>query len=647
MRWLFVVAVVATLPARAHADDASDEEHETPTAVELSFAGTTARLKATFAFDVTGPGVALNIHSFAIPPNSVVTSGAAIVDGKRHALRLEKAEAVDKTFDALTLKPGRDGNRAWAFALDGTTELVTLDVLAPRSAKVVLELTLDAPTCFFQDVRYVELREAWWQRVPAQHKKLIATSEQLGNTCGIGGDEHERFIGTPSRELSKQPPGERRLGAIAGRLALDSMHIARVEVDLARELTAVPADLHTAIIVDHSRSLDSDELDTQRAIVAAYLRAAPTARVQVISYTRHAQPLLASWMVASHAAPQIDRLIRALPPRNGSNVDAALAEAAKWLADVGGTKRVVIFSDERLAERFDGSVDALRGLLATGTLVHVVHPIGLGSGIERNDGDDSVLSLLAKATQGIATTGALIENSPVDATMLVRPISLDNLDVVAAGWQRLDAFPDGRDCEDALHEGRSCVWWGEGNGAAGPITISGLLWNKPVKRVVHADPTQARALARVLSVLRVFDEELQKQVDEVALAVNSMWSLFARWGGSGGYEDVSGFGSIGTGHFSTSSRDIGIGTGSIGHGERRLDLRAQLEPAIESCHARSRRVTINVETTLEEIVDAAVILDPPDANVASCITEAVWDTTLGISDPPPRIRTRVAFAPSR
>jgi hypothetical protein len=437
------------------------------------------------------------------------------------------------------------------------------------------------------------------------------------------------------------------MGAIAGRLALESIHIARVEIDLARELTAVPADLHTAIVVDHSRSLDSDELDTQRAIVAAYLRAAPTSRVQVIGYTRHARPLLAGWMVASHAAPQVDRVIRALPQRNGSNVDAALAEAAKWLANVRGTKRILLFSDERLAERFEGSADTLRGLLAAGTLVHVVHPIALGAGIERNDNADSVLSLLAKATQGIATFGSVLENSFVDATMLVRPISIDSLEVVAAGWQRLDAFPDGRDCEDALHEGGSCVWWAEGNGAAGPITISGLLWNKPIKRVVHADPTQARALARMLSVLRVLDDELQKQVDAAALAVNSMWSLFAQWGGTGGYEEVSGFGRIGTGQFSTSSRDHGPGTPSIGRGIPRLDLRAQLQPAIDTCRARSRYLTIDVETTLEEIVDVAVVLDPPDAAVESCISEAVWDVTLAIISPPARTRTRVAFAPAR
>ena len=645
MRRFLVVAVVAALPALANAEP--EDTSEQPTSVEVAFAGTTARIKAKFAFEIEGPGVWVGLHSFAIPHNSVVTSGAAIVDGKRHALRLDKADEAKRAFDALTLKPTQRGNRAWVFVLDGGSDLVTIDLLAPRSAKVVLELTLDAPTCFNRDVRYVELDEAWWNRVPARDKTLTATNEQLDHTCSGDGGEHVRWIGSPARELSKQPAGHRRIGTIAGRLALPSTHLARVEIDVARVLSEVPADLHTAIVIDHSRSLTADDIETERGIVAAYLRAAPTSRVQVIGFARHAQPLLASWMIASHAAPQVDRLIRALPLRNGSNVDAALVEAAKWLAQVRGTKRIVVFSDERLGERFDGSAGALVELLAPSTLVHVVQPIGLGSGVERNDDDESVLQLLAKATHGIATFASLVDNSVADATMLVRPISIDKLEVSAAGWERLDALPDGRDCSTSLREGVSCTWWGQGNGAAGPITISGLLWNKPFKRVIHGDPTQALVLARALSAMRALDEELQKQVDEAAHAVSSVWSLFAQWGGSGGYEDLGGFGTIGLGRFGTSSRDHGIGVGSTGRGRGPLDLRAQLQPAVDGCRPSNVYVTINVETTLEEIVHVAVDVQPADASIASCITDAVWDTTLGISDPPPRVTTRVAFGNNR
>lgn len=49
----------------------------------------------------------------------------------------------------------------------------------------------------------------------------------------------------------------------------------------------------------------------------------------------------------------------------------------------------------------------------------------------------------------------------------------------------------------------------------------------------------------------------------------------------------------------------------------------------------------------EEIVDVAVEVAPENAAVHDCLVEAVWDTTLGISDAPPHATTRVAFGNKR
>lgn len=643
MRWLVVVAVLATTTVPARADDDSEK----PTAVTVALAGTTVRLHAKFAFDIEGPGVALSTHSFALPPHSVVTGGTAIIEGKRHRLQLDKADAVDKAFDALTLKPASDGERAWAFVLEGTSDLVTIDVLAPRSAHVVLELTVEAPTCFHKDVRYVELPAAWWHRVADRQRNAIKVNRaDVSAACNSLTDEPTtEWIGFISDHLAKQPAGEQRIGAIAGRLSLESTHFARVEIDLARELTEVPADLHTAIVIDHSRSLTADELEAQRGIVMAYVRGAPTSHVQLIAYARTAEPLLPGWMVASHARPQIDRLIRAQPPRNGSNVDAALAEAAAWLSRVQGTKRILLFSDERLAERFESS-DGLRVLVPSDVLVHLVHPTSADNGIERTDDPDSVLGVLAAATQGIATFGAVGDSGVIDVTMLLRPVRIDQLAISAVGWKDADAIRDDHACEVTLSEGETCTWWGEGNGAAGPITIAGLLWNKPIKRVLRADPSQARAIARALSVMHALDDELQKQVDTVALAVNSVWSLFAQWGGSGGYEDVGGFGTLGLGSFGTSSSDT-FGPPGTGHIGAKLDLRAGLKPAVDGCNPGSAAVTVAVETTLEEIVGVDVDVVPASATLHDCIVEAVWATTLRMPTAPVHATTRVAFGNKR
>ena len=163
MHRVALVALLAAAPALAHAHDA--DEHEKPTAVTATLVGTTVRMKARFAFDVEGPAVGLNSHAFAIPASAMVTSGSVIVDGKRHALELKKADDASRAFDGLTLKPGAGKNRSWVFLVDGGSSLVTLDVLAPKTANVVLELSLEAPTCFFKDRRLIELPTSWWQRV--------------------------------------------------------------------------------------------------------------------------------------------------------------------------------------------------------------------------------------------------------------------------------------------------------------------------------------------------------------------------------------------------------------------------------------------------------------------------------------------------
>ncbi len=637
-----VVAVLAATPALAWAD----EDNDAPTSVQATLVGTNVRMQATFAFDVQGPFVALDLHTFAIPSTAVVTSGAAIVGGKRHRLRLEPAESVERAFDALTLKPGSNDDRAWALAIDAGSSAVSVDVLAPYEAHVVLELTLDAPTCFYKDARYVELPSRWWQRLPAARRASHASDAELSEACGkVGDDGDTQWLGFASRHLVEQPAGERRIGTIAGRLSLDTTSFARVEIDLARELGDVPADLHTVIVVDHSRSMSADELEAQRAIVAAYVRAAPTSRVQVIGYTRRAEPLLPSWMVASHAAPRLDRAIRALPPRNGSNIDAALTEAATWLARVPGTRRIVLFSDERLADRLAEEPAALRALLPADTLVHVVHPASHGFGIER--ADDSMLAPLAAATNGIATFAATDDDGNIDATMLLRPVSLDHIAIGSSGWQTVDAFVDAHACETRLVEGQTCTWWGEGAGAAGPVMLTGLLWNTPVARVLRPDPSQARTLARMLSVIQVFDADLQRQIDRVAFAVNSVWSLFAQWGGSGGYEEIGGFGTLRRGGFGGSTHDTGIGRPGPGRGSITSELQGQLRSVVHRCRPGDARVTLDVETTLEEIVTLAVEVTPADGRVHDCIEEAVWDTTLRIANAPAHARSLVAFGNNR
>lgn len=638
MRWLAVAALFVAAPAWA---DGSDDE-DPLTSVTATLTGTTVRLQARFAVTLDDPGVALATETFTIPAGSVVTAASVVADGHRHRLHLEHAEAASKIVEALTLKPGTDGDRAWAFSLSGSAGLVTLDALVAKPVHAALELVLEMPSCFHRDARYIELPQRWAQHlVHGAHVVVGEDSPEIDEVCGDGSGEPARWIGFAARHLARQPAGDARIGTLAGRLPLEGAQFARIEIDLARRLGDVPRDLHTAIVIDHSRSMTAAELEAQRAIVAAYLRAAPLGHVQVIAYARKAEPQLAGWTIASHAAPMIDRAIRALPPRNGSNLDAALLEAGAWLARVDGTKRILLFSDERLAERL-GSIEpaSLAQLVPRGVLLHVVRPFEGGDTLDRDD--EGALAPLAAATHGIEVTGGITESNQQDATILVRPISLDHLEISAPGWETLDVGVESRDCSIQLAEGHACTWWGRSTAAADTLVIAGLLWNTPFRRIVHADVAQARTLARILSVAQVLDGDLQEQVDRVAVAVNSVWSLFARWGGSGGYEDLGGMGTIGVGRFSGTSHDGGVSdTVGFTEGHIGLDLRRQIQPALAGCGAGTARVDVRVETTQEEIVDVGV--DTASAVLKDCVTEALWDTTLRIANAPQHATTRVAF----
>jgi len=177
----------------------------------------------------------------------------------------------------------------------------------------------------------------------------VAPTEEIDEACGASGGVG--WIALASRALGKRSAGVDRVGVSASKLSLSSLNITRLELSLAAELTTIPRDLYTVIVVDHSRSLTPAQRENERAITLAYLRAVPDSRVQVFGYARTAEPLLPGWMIASRAATRIDRAIRALPPRNGSNLDEALAAASAWLGNIQGTRRVIAFTDERLVRR--------------------------------------------------------------------------------------------------------------------------------------------------------------------------------------------------------------------------------------------------------------------------------------------------------
>jgi hypothetical protein len=511
-------------------------------------------------------------------------------------------------------------------------------VLSPRAGALTAELQLEAPACIDGDVRHVAIPKSWIRALPKEMRARVVSNgraKDLFERCDEDGDrDFLMWIGVPTPELAQRPGGVSRLGVTAARFSDGETQAARIELAVAGTLDNVPADLHTVFVVDWSRSMSDDQRAAARALLRSYAGHAPRTSLQVIGFARVATPLLAGWTAATAAAKTADARLDTLVPSNGSELQRGLHEAGAWLSRAKGTRRVVILSDERVSDRVAAlKTTVLASELPAGTLVHVV---GIGESSSPLVRDDTARwSALAEITEGIgmrAGTGASL-----DALPLVRPISLDHIQIEAPGWTSLDG-PEAA-CEETLDEGRSCMWWATAKAATGDtIDVEGKLWNHRWRQKVALGDRGNIALARQLRDVLDEDSKLAIAALDAARAVSSRWSMIGRWGGDGGYAEISGGGGGGWGSICGCDRMGTIGHGSgTGSGMPTLPaLRDQLAVAVGRCVRDDAAVALTVETTFDEIVDV-------DARVASrtgkgtvrdagsiktCVEEAVWATAV-------------------
>lgn len=639
-----VLLVLAAGSAQAvPSGDPEDPVDLAPTSAKVKRSGDVVRIAARFELNASGPlAPPGDARTFSLPSRGVITGASALAGGQSHRLQLLKRADADKKLETLNDPPAPDGGRTSAIRIDATDGSATLEIATPRSTAMRLDIAIEVPTCYVDDARHFKVPPSWVDRVSGA---TLTTLDTIGEDCDDDGSDGAWFS-VPANELAKRPGGEARIGTSSARVKLGTQDIARLEITLAKYVSDTPRDLHTVFVVDHSRSLTVKQHEIQRAVIAGYLRAAPHARVQLVGYTRDARTQLAGWMLASRANARIERQLQSLPPRNGSNVDAGVATAATLLANVAGTRRIVVFSDALLsANQEEEATQAAAAVgLPPGTLIHVVHLGGFGGELVRDDAN--VLTPLAKQTEGIVMSADVDDGGTIDAMPLVRPVSLDNIAIEAPGWSPLF---DGPHClhDTLLREGSSCNFTAFGPPSGGPFQVTGMLWNTKITRTITPDLRGARSLARLLSTASGLPADLFEPLQDAAVAVNSAWSLLAMWGPKGGYADQEswgtfGFGRTGIGSSHTSSLDTGIGRVT----RRPIDeLRAQLTPGVLHCKPRGV-VRVIVQLTKEEIVDVEIYpRDKRDASLAECITNNVWDTTLSLAEPPLRDTVVVDIQP--
>ena len=644
MRRIALAALLVAFPALARGEV---PEHGDPVAVRATLDGISARIVVDYRVHTADPAeIPLVNLTLPLPPGAVVTGATLTHRGVAHRMTLGSGVTVEQKFQAA-FGGGGDSDAAptiWVAKLSLPTPFdrtysVELSLGAPVRSRVDLSLEIFAPTCFFHDRRYV--------RAPSEWKHVARTrqpSTEVARACAHpdAGEGDPTWLSFPA---APRPAGE-RASTTTARLAVDNeLHLARTELALAEQLADIPRDLATVILVDESRSLTDQQRRAQREVALAYLRAVPNSRVQVLAFSRRARPLLPAWTVASRATTRLERELAAMTPRNGSNFDVGLADAGRALSAIAGTRRVLLVTDEAMADRLANQPAQLADLVPPGTLIHVVVTSDLGATADDGNAilarhDGARLASLAAATTGMATAiGELpiAQRAPLDATILARPISLDHVHATGLGWTELDVNAReglaGHSCTGSIPAGESCVWWTRGSRFAGPIQIEGLAWNQRVVRLVRplSDPRHTIAREIVGSGVSISDdthpdgeddERVMTRIDALALAVTATTSLFVRWGGVSPFLEGFGYGGLGRSETIGTIGRTHVGTGVGGTRIPAIDLAPQLRPLVAHCNLGGQPVVVTLEITLQEIVDVDVSID---GDARRCIEDAVWD----------------------
>ncbi len=529
-----------------------------------------------------------------------------------------------------------------------------VDLITPRGKRVAVHAgegggTNDVNGRFEVKLPAGEAGAGKWRLVVSDHAaldvgSLDAWSLQLGPTKAAqrfaakdlplfipDAPESDSEAGLAAIELP--PPPIDVVALRLGKVVASAAHaFLRLELDVAPELAPLPRQAKVVFVLDASHSLGAEGIAAQLAIVRAYLAHVPDARVEIVIYRRHAARLFGKLVPATEVPKRLKaaHVKGLLAPGNGSALELGAALAVEALAGQTGALRVVLLTDELLRSTLSPSLvlDAL-AKLPEDAIVHVVEPDVDETGADdlvRNDAAD--LAPVAAAHHGIfarVIAGSQVHKALVERVLgLVRPLRIDHLAITGKG---LGDVGD----RDTLFEGSGARWVVESEAVPGHVTLTGMIWGDPIRREVTVDENFSRAAAGwIFSEDRygALSEAEQMIVALLAHAVSPVTSLLAIEPGT--RPSTIGLpqgGRIRTGHYG-----VGSGTGGM-MGHAAPDLAALLAPALARCREAQHppagwSVTLDVETTLDEIVDVAVPKGDP-TGMADCLVEAAWALRLG------------------
>ncbi|MEO7736278.1 MAG: VIT domain-containing protein [Kofleriaceae bacterium] len=477
-----------------------------------------------------------------------------------------------------------------------------------------------------------------WQLVVSDHAALdtgaidgwsIAFGDKADQTTAHASDTPVFIPDAPETAndagvaaISIAPPAIATWTARFGRVVASAQHaFARLEIDVAPQLSALPRRAQLVFIVDASFSVGAPVLVAQLAVIRAYLSHVPDAEVEIIAARRHATRVFGRFVSVDAALARLgDPEVFALG--NGSAIDDAARLATVALADRAGPRRIVITTDELFRDALvpDRALAAF-ARISPETVIHVVIPEPSDDRVALAPADNERYAQLATRHHGVhlQLRGASPEAAKALAPVvleLVRPTKIDHLTITGMTSEVTE-----------LREGDGLRLFDGVPRAPRQLAIAGTLWSDPIRLALAPLPGFSRQTAAFVFGADEHHELSPDEMMTVALlgrAVSPVTSYVAAEPGTRPStiglleEERRGFGS-------------GSGGGMMGGSSSSViptpDLRALIDTAAcvrQVKPAAHWRVVLDVETTKDEIVDVLGGADP----MAACLIETTWRLRL-------------------